>query len=153
MSAPYSTMTSSSMLLTRRQNSFSTNSVGTIWGHKAEIMNSLCIISTMKSLLTTHLTYNCKSRERDRQMMKGHPSNSIHITLGEFYIHEQACWSSQTWTGQPFLQNSGDCTLSLPARSQMPLWAYCTPVRVDEHIQYNLHQVKKIKYLKERLIN
>lgn len=34
MSAPYSTMTSSSMLLTRRQNSFSTSSVGTIFEGK-----------------------------------------------------------------------------------------------------------------------
>ena len=47
MSAPYSTITSSSMLLTSRQNSFSTSSVGTIYTRK-----------TRDDRLQTHYNHN-----------------------------------------------------------------------------------------------
>lgn len=147
MSAPYSTITSSSMLLTRRQNSFSTSSVGTIWGQKAEIMSFSCRISPVKILWATHWTSHFYSGLRVWQSSDRRTSVTL-VTfsswLRAFYVHEQACWSSRIWTGQPFLQSSGGCTPSLPARSQTPPWAYCTPIK--EEWQYIQNQNQNLQH-------
>ena len=68
MSAPYSTITSSSMLLTSRQNSFSTSSVGTIYTRKTEMTDYK---------LTTIITYwNIIHRSTEQNSWKENPLNS-----------------------------------------------------------------------------
>lgn len=69
MSAPYSTITSSSMLLTSRQNSFSTSSVGTIYTWKTEI--------TDYKLNTIITHYNITHRSTEQNQWKNRsPLNS-----------------------------------------------------------------------------
>jgi len=62
MSAPYSTITSSSMLLTSRQNSFSTSSVGTIYTWKREM--------TDYKLATIITHYNITRRSTEQNPWK-----------------------------------------------------------------------------------
>ena len=59
MSAPYSTITSSSMLLTSRQNSFSTSSVGTIYTWKREMTDYKL------TTIITHYNITCRSTEQN----------------------------------------------------------------------------------------
>lgn len=105
ISAPYSTVTSSSMAPTKRQNSFSTSSVGTICNEPTK---------------------------RDIQIWKSSQQETLTgLFCNLFNSHELACWSNLIWMHQPFAQmhaENNPCTL---VQSRMPREVCCIPKRGD----------------------